>query len=55
MVMGITSALYKAARLSADMRAVSKGPKAMGRRVVRKAVYRKTNGLVASALFRLFK
>jgi hypothetical protein len=53
--MNLTSALYKAARLSADARAISKGPGAVGKRIIRKAVYRKTNGMLASALCRLFK
>jgi hypothetical protein len=36
----ITSSLYKAARLSADLRAVRRGPDAVAKRVVRKAVGR---------------
>lgn len=46
----ITNDLYRAARFSADMRAVSKGPGAVVKREIRKVVYRKTNGLVASFL-----
>jgi hypothetical protein len=38
--MGLTSALFKAARISADLRAVRRGPRATGKRVVRKAVGR---------------
>lgn len=38
--MSITNTLYRAARLSADARAVRKGPAAVGRRIVRKSVYR---------------
>lgn len=38
--MNVTSFLFRAARLSADARAVSKGPKATGKRLVRKAVGR---------------
>lgn len=51
----LTSLLYQAARLSADGRAVRKGPAAIGKRVVRKAVYRSTNGFVASLLRALLK
>jgi hypothetical protein len=36
----VTSNLFRAARLSADLRAVSRGPKAVAKRVVRKAVGR---------------
>lgn len=39
----ITSMLYKAARLSADARAVSRGPAAVGKRIVRKQVYKSVN------------
>ena len=38
--MSITSALYKAARLSADGRAVSKGPKGVAKRASRREVYK---------------
>ena len=38
--MSITSKLFKLARLSADARAVSRGPEAVGKRLVRKAVGR---------------
>lgn len=38
--MSLTSWLFRAARLSADARAVRKGPKATAKRVVRKAVGR---------------
>lgn len=50
-----TSLLYKAARLSADLRAVRKGPAAVGKRMVRKAVYRRTNGLLGSLLRAVLK
>jgi hypothetical protein len=36
----ITSRLFRAARLSADLRAISRGPDAIGKRIVRKAVGR---------------
>lgn len=38
--MTLTSKLFRAARLSADVRAVSRGPKATGQRLIRKAVGR---------------
>ena len=38
--MSITSSLFRAARLSADLRAISRGPDAIGKRIVRKAVGR---------------
>jgi hypothetical protein len=47
--MSITSSLFKAARLSADLRAVSKGPDAIGKRIVRKAVGR---SLARTGIFR---
>lgn len=46
----ITNSLFRAARLSADLRAASKGPAAYGRRIVRKGVYRETGGAIASFL-----
>lgn len=46
----ISKALYTAARLSRDLNAVSRGPKATGHRVVRKAAGRATNGLLARLL-----
>jgi len=33
--MSITSSLFRVARLSADARAISRGPKATGKRIVR--------------------
>ena len=36
--MSLTSSLYRAARMSATMRAASRGPSALGKRYVRKAV-----------------
>jgi hypothetical protein len=38
--MSLTSALFRLARLSADARAVSRGPGAVGKRLVRKATGR---------------
>lgn len=46
----LTSILFQAARLSADGRALRKGPAAVGKRIVRKQVYRQTGGLVAAIL-----
>ena len=40
--MSLTNDLYRAARLSADVRAASKGPKATAKRVVRKMAYKST-------------
>ena len=53
--MSLTSWLYRMARASATGRAVRKGPAAIGRREVRKAVYRKTNGQTARMLRKLLK
>lgn len=39
--MSLTSTLYKLARVSGDARAVSKGPKAVGKRMARRAVNRR--------------
>lgn len=38
--MTVTSFLFKAARLSADARAIRRGPKATGKRLVRKGIGR---------------
>lgn len=51
----LTSLLFQAARLSADGRAIRKGPAAIGKRIVRKAVYRSTGGLLASILRMVLK
>jgi hypothetical protein len=51
--MSFTSALFRAARLSADGRAISKGPAAIGRRIVRKTVYRHVNLQLGRTLARL--
>jgi hypothetical protein len=47
----ITNSLYKAARFSADIRAARKGPVALGKRLVRKQVYR-TEGTYTRRLLR---
>lgn len=47
--------LYRMARASATGRAVRKGPVALGKREVRKAVYRKTSGQTAKALRKFLK
>jgi hypothetical protein len=51
----LTSLLFQAARLSADGRALRKGPAAVGKRVVRKQVYKRTNGLLAMLLRGMLK
>jgi hypothetical protein len=51
----LTSFLYRAARLSADGRALRKGPAAYGKRLVRKQVYKRTNGIVGALLRGLLK
>ena len=40
----LTSQLYRAARMSNNLRAASKGPTAYAKRVVRRKVYGKTMG-----------
>jgi hypothetical protein len=47
--MTITSALYRLARLSASLRALSRGPKATGKRIVRIGVGR---SLARTGIFR---
>jgi hypothetical protein len=51
----LTSILFQAARLSADGRALRKGPAAAGKRVIRKQVYKRTNGLLAALLRGMLK
>ena len=53
--MGLTNTLFKLARMSATGRAVRKGPAALGKRYVRKAVYRKEGGATGKALRKLLK
>jgi hypothetical protein len=42
--------LYRWARLLGDLEAAEKGPGPLGRRLVRKAVYRRTGGLTRRLL-----
>ena len=49
----LSSALYKAARVSRDINALTRGPGAVGRRLVRKGSGRLVNGGLARALNRL--
>lgn len=49
----ISSVLYTAARVSRDINAISRGPGAIGRRVVRKASGRAVNGGMARLLRKL--
>jgi hypothetical protein len=51
----ITSLLFQAARLSADGRAIRKGPDAVAKRYVRKIAYRKVNGVLAGILRTILK
>lgn len=53
--MTLTQTLFRLARASATVRAARKGPSALAKREVRKAVYRRTGGTTARALNRLFK
>lgn len=46
----LTSQLYRAARASNNVRAVSRGPGAYAKRVVRRKVYAKSNGIVGKLL-----
>lgn len=55
MTKSLTSLLFRAARLSADGRAVRNGPAAVGKRYVRKQVYRQTGGLLAALLRTVLK
>ena len=49
----ISRALYTAARISRDVNAVTRGPGAIGRRIVRKASGRAANGGLARILNRV--
>jgi hypothetical protein len=49
----LRSQLYRAARDLGNVEAVEKGPTAYGKRVVRRKVYRKTNGVTGGFLRRL--
>ena len=47
--------LYRAARDLGNVEAAGKGPGAYGRRVVRRKVYRQTNGVLGKLLRGIFK
>lgn len=51
----VRSQLYRAARDLGNVEAASKGPGAYGRRVVRRKVYAKTNGMLGRALRSLLR
>lgn len=51
----LRSQLYRAARDLGDIEAAEKGPAAYGRRVVRRSVYRRTNGALGRLLRSLLK
>lgn len=51
----LRSQLYRAARDLGNVQAAKKGPSAYGRRVVRRAVYRKGNAGIARILRSIFK
>jgi hypothetical protein len=51
----LRSQLYRAARDLGNVEAASKGPASYGRRVVRRKVYAKTNGMLGKALRGLFR
>ncbi len=53
--MSLTNMLYKLARASATGRAARKGPTALGKRYVRKAVYRTEGKATRRAMRGLFK
>jgi hypothetical protein len=51
----LTGQLYRIARDSANVRAARGGPASYGKRVVRRKVYAKSNGLTGRLLRRLLK
>ncbi len=51
----LRSQLYRAARGLGNVQAAEKGPAAYGRRVVRRAAYRRTNAGLGGLLRRLLK
>ncbi|GGH93805.1 hypothetical protein ACFFGR_09270 [Arthrobacter liuii] len=55
MTRSLTSILFHAARLSADGRALRKGPEAVGKRIIRKQVYRRTGGILGALLRAVLK
>jgi hypothetical protein len=46
--MNLTSLLYRIARLMRDANAISRGPSAIGARLVRKALMRRSNSFINS-------
>jgi hypothetical protein len=50
----LRSQLYRSARILGDLEAMEKGPSAYGKRVVRKAAYRKSSSLTRT-LLKMFK
>jgi hypothetical protein len=52
---GLRRANYRTARILGDVQAVSKGPGAVGRRVVSRQAYRVTNRILGKSLRGLFK
>lgn len=50
----LRSQLYRSARILGDLEAASRGPSAYGKRVVRRAAYRKSGSLTRQ-LLRTFK
>jgi hypothetical protein len=54
MARSLTSTLYRAARLSNNVRAASRGPGAYAKRVARRRAYSKTMG-VTGKLLRIFR
>ena len=51
----LTNQLYRIARDSANVRAARGGPASYGRRILRRKVYSKTNGVTGRFLRRLLK
>jgi len=51
----LRSQLYRAARDLGNVEAAEKGPASYGRRVVRRGVYRKTNGALGKLLRGILK
>jgi hypothetical protein len=51
----ISSGAYTVARVSRDVNAVARGPRAIGNRIVRKAAGRTVNGLLARLLNKALK
>src|SRR5437773_12305729 len=51
----LSKILYRASRLSRDIKAVKQGPDAIVKRIVRKSVYRSGNRVIAALLRSLLK